>query len=59
MRTTEQHRDFIPAVRIARVRARIRVGEHLCARQRLHRDTQGRYRRSCEGWRFAGADYGS
>ena len=37
----------------------IRGREHLCARQRLHRKTQCRYRRSRQGRRPVGADHRS
>jgi len=72
MRTTQQQRDFVPTVRVAKARAADSemiislpgttlafAAAIFCTCQRLHRDAQGRHWRSCEGRRSAGADYGA
>jgi len=68
----EQHRDFVPTVRVEAVRAsrhderdiaghhqRFRSRQHLCPRQRVYHATQCRYRVAREGGRLAGGDYRS
>ena len=70
--TAEQQPRLVPNVRVAPVRASgseimpsacpattdgVRAGQYLCARQRLYRKAQCRYRRSRQGRRPAGGDH--